>query len=93
MNTDSLARSQGKTIKIGWNQLNNPTPEIAKIVFRIILYISALWAMVSPAITEIDPATLATVNKYLLLANGVVNVTIRFFGWDIKSTSAPAGNA
>jgi hypothetical protein len=73
-----------QTTKFGLGQLSNPTPRGAKVVFRIILYVSALWAVAAPMITELSPATLAIINKYLILSNALVNVTIKFFGLDYK---------
>jgi hypothetical protein len=72
------------TTKFGLGQLNNPTPQTAKVIFRIILYVSAMWAVAAPVITELSPATLAIINKYLILSNALVNVTIKFFGLDYK---------
>jgi hypothetical protein len=74
-----------KTTKFGLGQLANPTPQAAKVIFRIILYLSALWAVIAPSITELSPHTLAVINKYLLLGVAAVNVTIKFFGLDYKS--------
>lgn len=83
--SDEAQKAAGKEIVFGVNQINNPTPQIAKVIFRIILYVSALWAVLSPSITEIPAPTLASINKYLLLSNALVNVTIKFFGFDYKS--------
>ena len=85
--TDQQNKQQGKTVQFGVDQLGNPTPTKAKVVFRIVLYISALWAVISPSITELPADTLATINKYVLLGNALVNATIQFFGWDYPTTN------
>lgn len=83
--SDKQQAAAGKTVQFGLDQLNNPTPVYAKQVFRAILYLSALWAVISPSVTELPAHTLASIDKYLLLANAIINVTIKFFGWDFKS--------
>ncbi len=84
--TDEQEKSEGKSIKFGVAQLSNPTPKNVKIMFRTILYLSAIWAVMSPSLTELPPNVLASVNKYLLLGTAVINVTIQFFGWDYKTS-------
>lgn len=79
-------RAQGKTIQFGPGQLNNPTPKNIKIIFRTVLYLAAVWAVMSPSLTELPPAVLAVINKYLLLGTAVINVSIQFFGWDYKTS-------
>lgn len=86
--TDKQQEAQGKSIKFGLAQFNNPTPTIVKNVFRTILYLSAIWAVISQSVTELPAHTLASIDKYLLLANAVINVTIKFFGWDFDNGTA-----
>lgn len=83
--SDKQQEAAGKSVTFGTDQLNNPTPVFIKNIFRAVLYVSALWAVIAPGITELDAGTLATINKYLLLGVAVVNVTIKFFGYDFKS--------
>lgn len=83
--TDKQNQAQGKTVQFGLSQLVNPTPSAAKYVFRTILYLSAIWAVIMPTVTELPEATIAAINKYMLLGNAVINVTIKFFGWDYQS--------
>lgn len=82
--TDNQSKAKGKTVQFGIDQLSNPTPSIAKYIFRTILYLSAIWAVIMPTVTELPPDTIAAINKYMLLGNAVINVTIKFFGWDYK---------
>jgi hypothetical protein len=83
--TDRQAKAQGKSVQFGLDQISNPTPSAAKYVFRTILYLSAIWAVIMPTVTELHPDTIAAINKYMLLGNAVINVTIKFFGWDYQS--------
>lgn len=82
--SDKAQAAQGKTVQVGLDQLNNPTPQWARITFRAILYLSAIWAITAPVVTEIPENVLMSINKYLLLGNAIINVTIKFFGWDFK---------
>ena len=83
--SDKQQEAAGKTVAFGTDQLTNPTPVFIKNIFRAVLYLSALWAVISPSVTEIPADTLAVINKYLLLGNAVINVTIKFFGYDFKN--------
>jgi hypothetical protein len=85
--TNQMNEEKGKVVKFGLDQIGNPTPTGAKVFFRIVLYVSALWAIASPSITELPASTLETINKYLLLANGLINVTIQFWGWDFPTNN------
>lgn len=68
----------------GVPSLSKPTPNGLRLAFRLILWLSAAWAMVSGSITEIPAETLAIINKYLLLLNGVTNMSIKFFGVTVE---------
>lgn len=83
--TEKQAKRQGASISFGIAQLNNPTPTLAKNIFRAFLAASAFWALAAPAFTEIDAMTLASINKYLLVGNVAINQLIRFFGWDFST--------
>lgn len=90
---DQQQKRMGKTVQFGLDQFSNPTPHAAKVFFRIVLYLSAIWAVVSPSVTELPMHVLASIDKYLLLANAIINVTIKFFGWDYDSGSSPANTS
>jgi hypothetical protein len=80
--TNQMNEEKGKVVKFGTDQLSNPTPTGAKMVFRIILWIAAMWALAAPSLTEIPKETLDVINRYLIIAVALVNGTIQFFGWD-----------
>lgn len=82
---DKQAKLAGKEVAFGVQQLLNPTPTFVRVIFRVILYLAAVWAIAAPVLTEIPETTLAMINKYLLLAVAIVNVTIKFFGYDFKN--------
>lgn len=68
--------------KFGVDQLNQPTPKYLKNTFKAILFISAVWAFAGPQITELPATMLASINKWLLISNGVIRLAISFFGLD-----------
>jgi len=82
MKSDRQNKAAGKVVKIGVNQLTNPTPDAAKIIFRIILYLSAVYVMAVQPNLDLPQVTQALINKWLLFGNAFINVTIKFFGWD-----------
>lgn len=72
-------------VKIGFDQLNKPTPKYLKNIFKIILFVSAVWAFMAPQITEISPLIIASINKWLLIGNGIIRLAISFFGLDYQA--------
>lgn len=82
--SDKEQKELGKQVIFGMASLNRPTPTWARYIFRTILYLSAVWAITAPVVTEIPEAALMVINKYLLLANAIINITIKFTGWDFK---------
>lgn len=79
--SDAAQKSQGKVIGAGIEMLNKPTPQWMKYILRTVLYLSAVWAFLAPTITELTPETLNVINMWLLRINGLLSVTIKFFGW------------
>lgn len=59
-----------------------PTPPVLKNVFKAILFASAIWALAIAPNLDIPDAVVASINKWLLVGNGIVKVTIGFFGLD-----------
>lgn len=82
MKSDKIQKRDGKIVKFGTQQLNNPTPEWAKVTFRIILYLSALYVGVIQPILNLPTETILLIDKIIIGGNAFVNVTIKFFGWD-----------
>lgn len=85
--TDALQAAQGKVVKVGIGQIDNPTPMAAKWIFRLFTFFSGLWAILAPSITEIDHDIIAKVDRYLLIGVAVMHYAIKFFGWDYKDKS------
>jgi hypothetical protein len=83
--SDKEQSAIGKVVKVGVDQLNNPTPIWIKYIFRTYTFLAGLWAIISPSITNIDEHTLAEINKWLLAGVPVIHYTIKFFGWDYKA--------
>lgn len=82
--SDKEQKELGKTVTIGVDQLNNPTPLWIKYIFRTYTFIAGLWAIISPSITNIDAETLSEINKWLLVGVPIIHYSIKFFGWDYK---------
>lgn len=85
MKTDKAQKLSGKVVKVGINQLANPTPDIARIIFRVVLYLSAVYALAIQPNLDIPTDIQAMINKWIIAGNAIVNVTIKFFGWDFRS--------
>lgn len=83
--SDEQFKEQGATLKVGVDQLNNPTPMWLKYIFRTVLYLSALWTLIAPMLTDLSEIQLAEITKWLFIANTAINVAIKFFGWDFTT--------
>lgn len=79
--SDAQQAAQGKVIGVGVGMLDKPTPMWMKYILRTVLYLSAVWAFLAPTLTEITPDTLNVINMWLLRINGLLSLTIKFFGW------------
>ena len=74
-----------KVVKVGFGQLNNPTPMAFKYAFRTLTFFAGLWALVAPSLTHMTEDTMAEVNKWLLVGVAAMHYAIKFFGWDYKT--------
>ena len=71
-------------VKFGLDQIKNPTPLMAKNIFRIVLYTAAVANIVLDIVTEIPPDIKAMIAKYsLYLVTGVHSFS-KLFGIDIS---------
>lgn len=73
-----------QVVKVGVDQLNNPTPKPLLYLFRGYSFLAGLWAILGPQITQIPAETMAEINKWLLAGVPVIHFTIKFFGLDYK---------
>lgn len=77
-------------VKFGWKQLFKPTPQIAKNIFRVVLYAAALTNIFLMVIDEIPPHVEAIVGKYSIYAVTLVHMISKLFGIDITGVEPPA---
>ena len=73
-------------IKFGMKSLQQPTPQWMKNVFKTILYLTGLWALLAPMLTNIPENTSAEVNKWCLISLSILRFTIAFFRYDFSET-------
>lgn len=79
--TDKQQADKGNVVKVGIGMLVKPTPEWMKYILRTVLYVSMAWAFLAPTFTNLSPELLAGINAWLLRINGLLSITIKFFGW------------
>lgn len=82
--SDKDQKEQGKQVVFGLGQIGNPTPMMAKHLFRAYSFLAGLWALLAPQFTHITPETMGEINRYLLIGATVMHFSIKFFGWDYK---------
>lgn len=71
-------------VKFGFSQLFKRTPEFAKLLFRIILYITAIIMFLMNLVTEIPEPIKTVVNKYCIYFITTVHFLSKMFGIEVK---------
>lgn len=86
MANEEALKAQGKTVQFGIGQVTNPTPLIAKYIFRAIAFLSGVWALLpQDLLTHISDDTYGQINKWIIVGNTVILFAIKFWGWDYKT--------
>ena len=67
-------------VRVGINQLNNPTPPKLKTAFRIVSFVNGVVAIVTTAIPQIPTPIKYTIVTSFSLANTLMHFAIKFFG-------------
>lgn len=83
---DTSYQGVEKTVKFGLGQINNPTPTLAKNIFRTYSFLAGLFALLAPSLSEIPEETMGDITRWLLIGGTVIHFTIKFFGWDYEYT-------
>lgn len=73
-----------KPVKFGFNQLSNPTPQWAKVAFRIFFYVTGLSTIVLDIFTEIPAHTKLLILGIVVKSNLFVHAVSKLFGVDIS---------
>lgn len=90
--TVTTIATQRGPVKFGINQITNPTPQVAKNVFRVVLYAAAAVNLLLQVVVEIPPDIAALVAKYSLYAVTLVHGFSKLFGIDISQDEPPSTN-
>ena len=75
-------------IKFGIAGYPKPTPSWIKNIFNALLYVSGVWAIFGPILTDIPQVVLSSINHYLLGLLPVMKFTISFFHYDYNFSDA-----
>ncbi len=70
--------------KFGLKQIVNKTPELAKWIFRVVLYITTMLSIVVNVIPEIPDPLRVAITKYSLYAVTLVHSFSKLFGIEVK---------
>jgi len=88
MATATVVKKEGP-VKFGFGQITNPTPQMAKNVFRIVLYAAAVVNLILQTVVEIPPHVATIVAKYSLYAVTLVHGFSKLFGIDVSDSEPP----
>ena len=79
-------KEAGATIKVGLSQLGNPTPKWMSLVANWIIFLSLVWALISPSLPELSPEIVAAITRYVMIATGVIKLATKFFGLQLPQS-------
>lgn len=84
MANEEALKAQGKVVRVGLAQVNNPTPLVAKYIFRAIAFLSGIWALLPQDLLNVHDDMYGQINRWIIVGNTVILFAIKFFGWDYK---------
>lgn len=73
-------------LKFGVGQFGKPTPVWMKTIFKTLLYVSGLWAIIIPLATNLSHALITEVDHWCVIGLAVMRFTISFFHYDFSET-------
>lgn len=68
-------------ITFGRQHFKSPTPPVLRIVFKSIVFLAGLWALIG-GMVGVSEVLQAAINKWALIGMAIVRFTIQFFGFD-----------
>ena len=78
-----MAENDDKVVKVGFGQIQNPTPKALTYLFRTYSFFAGIWVLIQPSL-GVNHDLVAEINKWVLLGVPIIQFTIKFFGWDYK---------
>lgn len=69
-------------LTVGVSNIGKPSPSWMKNIFKGLLYVSGLWAVLGPTCTNIDQHILDSINAWILRGLAIMRFTISFFHYD-----------
>jgi hypothetical protein len=76
-------------VRFGIGQITNPTPQLAKNIFRVVLYAAAIVNIVMLNIPSIPEETKVQIMGYSSMATVIVHAISKLFGIDISDIEPP----
>lgn len=94
MSVDEIKQADTSTLKpvlrIGTDQLNNPTPIWMKNIVRVFQFLSGIWALLpQDLLTNFSDHQYSIINRWIIVCNAILFFAIKFFGWDVKTVTTP----
>jgi len=77
------------SVKFGIGQITNPTPQLAKNVFRVVLYAAVVVNIVIINVPTIPDHIKVQILSYAGMATGLVHAISKLFGIDITDVTPP----
>lgn len=79
-------------VKFGIKQLSNPTPVIAKTIFRTVSFLVGIWALVQHLNLGLSKDVVHNINEWAIAIVPIMHFTIKFWGWDYATDKPDTDN-
>jgi hypothetical protein len=81
----TILNSDNARLKFGAEGFKNPTPKLAKNIFRLISSVVGVWAIIQHFHLGLQPETIAIINEWAIGAVPITHVFTKSFGWDYSN--------
>lgn len=76
-----MTNKAGQTLKVGLEGFKGNTPPILKVIYRSLMALISVWAIVQPAFPEIPQAAVHLVDKICMLGLPLFYAVSQSFGY------------
>jgi len=76
-----MTNVKGDTLQFGVNGLKGNTPKSLKAIYRGLMGVTAIWAIVQPQFPEIPEVAVSVINRLCLIGGPVFYAFCQMFGW------------
>lgn len=76
-----MTNTVGDTLAFGAKGLKGNTPKSLKTIYRVLMGLTAIWALIQPQFPEIPEHAASVINRLCLIGGPVFYAVCQMFGW------------